>query len=152
MGINVFQKSGPGTYLVGTFNGLYDWRPGRGTSLDHFSGKLPQEVNAGSKPFGEELVSGYLLLGSGDEVCLDYNRGAISMDNDVKIPVMPSDILENSPMSWWNFSLEVHTGRIFKFLIADFYILIIPLMGLFGTILVVSGLVVWIKLYVRKNR
>ena len=152
MGINVFQKSGPGTYLVGTFNGLYDWRPGRGTSLDHFSGKLPQEINAGSKPFGEELVSGYLLLGSGDEVCLDYNRGAISMENDVKIPVMPSDILENSPMSWWNFSLEVHTGRICKFLIEDFYILIIPLMGLFGTILVVSGLVVWIKLYVRKNR
>jgi hypothetical protein len=152
MGINVFQKTGPGKYLVGTFNGLYDWMPGKGISHDHFSGLAPQEINTGSKPFGEVMASGYLVLGNGKQLFLDYNRGAISVNGNEEFPAMPSNIQENSPMSWWNFALEVHTGRIFKFLIGDFYILIIPLMGIFGTILVVSGLIVWIKLYVRKNR
>jgi hypothetical protein len=34
----------------------------------------------------------------------------------------------------------------------DFYILLVPLLGIFGNILIIIGLVVWIKLYVRKNR
>jgi hypothetical protein len=153
MGINVFQKAGPGKYLVGSFNGLYDWylRDGVTHVADHFSGKIPKQINSGSKPFGDEMVAGYLKLENGHSLYFDYNKGAISLNN-LEMPPMPSEILENSPMSWWNFSLEVHTGRIFKPLTGDFYILIVPLLGIFGTILVISGLIVWIKLYLRKNR
>jgi hypothetical protein len=65
MGINVFQKTGYGTYLVGTFNGLYDWIPKDGYSRNHINGKLPGEYNTRSKPFGDEMVSGNLKLESG---------------------------------------------------------------------------------------
>ena len=166
MGINVFQKTGPFTYLVGTFNGLYDWSPGDGVPKgwspkglesqgdgvprDHFNGQIPKQLNTASKPFGNEMVSGYWSSGNGKEIYFDYNRGAIST-RDLPMPEMPSEILEKSPMSWWNVALEVHTGRIFKPLIGDFYILIVPLFGIFGTILVISGIIVWIKLYARKN-
>ena len=98
------------------------------------------------------MASGYLETSNGRQVYFDYNIGAVSLDYKGKFPAMPIKTLENSPISWWIFALEMHTGRIFQFLIGDFYILIVPLMGIFGTLLVISGLVVWIKLYVRKNR
>ena len=98
------------------------------------------------------MVSGYLKLENGKEVYFDYNLGAMVFERNGKFPAMPAEIIEKSPMSWWNFALEVHTGRIFKPLMGDFYILIIPLLGIFGTILVISGIIVWIKLYARKNR
>jgi hypothetical protein len=162
MGINVFQKSGTGKYLVGSFNGLYDWNlrdgvpwdgvPRDGVPRDHLTGQLFDFTRAGSKPFGEEMVSGYLKMEIGKEVYFDYNRGGVVLNSKDTLPPMPREILEKSRMSWWNFALEVHTGRILKPLIGDFYILIVPLMGIFGTILVISGFIVWIKLYVRKNR
>jgi hypothetical protein len=152
MGINVFRKTGPGTYLVGTFNGLYEWRPGEGYSLDHFTGKTPGKIDTGSKPFSDRMISGYWNSGSGAEVVFDYNHGALTPGERRGFPAMPAEILEASGMSWWNFALEVHTGRIFQFLIGDFYILIIPIFGIFGSIMTISGLIVWIKLYVRKNR
>jgi hypothetical protein len=155
----VFQKTGQGKYLVGTFNGLYDWshrdgvpRDWSGVSYNHFSGKAPEISNTGSKPFGDEMVSGYLKLKTGVEIYFDYNRGAIILNSKENMPAMPAEILAKSPMSWWNFALEVHTGRIFKPFTGEFYILIVPLLGIFGTILVISGLIVWIKLYARKNR
>ncbi len=152
MGINVFEKTGPGNYLVGTFNGLYDWYPHEGYSRNHITGKVPGMVDTGSKPFGEHMISGYWKTYNEKEVIFDYNNGALSMNQEDKIPEVPSEILAESPMSWWNFALEVHTGRIFKFLTGDFYILIVPLLGIFGTILIISGIIVWVKLFNRKNR
>jgi len=165
----VFQKTGHGIYLVGTFNGLYYWSqragvpgdgvPGAGVpgdwsgvSYNHLSGLSPEIFHAGSKPFGDEMVSGYLKFGSGKEIYFDYNRGAIILNSKENMPAMPAEILDKSPMSLWNLALEVHTGRIFKPLMGNFYILLVPLLGIFGTILVISGLIVWIKLYARKNR
>ncbi len=152
MGINVFHKTGYGQYLVGTFNGLYEWFPSKGISVNALTGKAPEQFNAGSKPFGDVMVSGYLKLESGNSVYFDYNRGAISIGKQKIIKDMPQKIIEKSPVSWWNFALEVHTGRIFKPLMGGLYILIVPLMGIFGTILIISGIIIWIKLYVRKTR
>lgn len=158
MGINVFEKTGAGKYLVGTFNGLYDWYlkrdgvPWDGVPFNHLTGRPPQPSNSKSKPFGDEMVSGYLKLENGNSVYFDYNKGAVTPGNQWFLPPMPAEIVADSPMSLWNFALEVHTARIFKPLIGDFYILIVPLLGIFGTVLIISGIVVWIKLYVRKNR
>lgn len=150
MGINVFKKLSTGTYLVGSFNGLYEWSPENGLSRNHINLKTPQKINTRSKPFGEEMVNGYLKFVNGEDVYFDYNKGAVTLNRMDKFPAMPTEIIKESPMSWWNFALEVHTGRIFKPFVGDFYILIVPLLGIFGTILVISGLVIWIKLYVRK--
>jgi uncharacterized iron-regulated membrane protein len=97
------------------------------------------------------MAAGYFKLDNGEEVYFDYNYGAVVLNKTRNFPSMPGEIIQKSPMSWWNFALEVHTGRIFKPIIGDFYILLVPLMGLFGTILVISGLVIWIKLFLRKK-
>ena len=157
MGINVFQKDDDGNYLVGTFNGLYKWQlkrdgvPG-GWSPKGMESHLPAEnIIQKSKPFGNEMISGYVKLENGNSVCFDYNRGAVSIHGDLVFDEMPAEIIEKSPMSWWNFALEVHTGRIFKPLLGNLYILIIPIFGVFGTLLVITGIIIWIKLYARKN-
>jgi hypothetical protein len=152
MGINVFHKTGYGRYLVGTFNGLYEWFPSKGISINALTGQAPEQFNAGSKPFGEVMVSGYLELESGNSVYFDYNTGAATIGEQKISKEMPEVIIEKSPMSWWNVALEVHTGRIFKPVTGGFYILIVPLMGIFGSMLIISGIIIWIKLYVRKTR
>jgi hypothetical protein len=151
MGINVFEKTGPMTYLVGSFNGLYEYRPAESMTTNYIPGGMMAIVNSAGKPFGENMVSGYWSGEKGKEVYFDYNRGAVSLNMHFRFPEMPSDIIGESPISWWNFALEVHTGRIFKPVIGDFYILVIPLFGIFGAILTISGIIIWIKLYVRKH-
>lgn len=161
MGINVFRKEGEDLYLVGSFNGLYAWnfrdgvsvkRDGVSSGRDSISKKQDGVPVNNSKPFGDQMVSGYLKLENGNSAYFDYNKGAVPLSEGFKPSPMSVEIIDKSPMSWWNFALEVHTGRIFKPLIGDLYILIVPLFGIFGTILVISGIIVWIKLYVRKNR
>ena len=60
---------------------------------------------------------------------------------------MPENIISDSPMSLWNFMLEVHTMRIFQFLIGDFYVLIIPVAGINILILLIAGYILKQRLY-----
>jgi uncharacterized iron-regulated membrane protein len=62
---------------------------------------------------------------------------------------MPEKIA-GQPISLWNTALEIHTGRIFQSILGDFYILIVPLTGLSLLFILISGFVVWFKLF-RKN-
>jgi uncharacterized iron-regulated membrane protein len=56
---------------------------------------------------------------------------------------MTPEILEKSPISLWNVKLEIHTGRIFQSLVGDYYILIVPLVGLFSLVILITGFLVW---------
>lgn len=153
MGINVLERVAPGEFLIGSFSGLFLWKPSTGQAIDVITGRAPPEkADPRARPIGEHMAAGYLSLPSGASYSFDYNQGAVELNNRGQLPSMPAQIIETAGMSWWNFALEVHTARIFNFLIGDFYILVVPLLGIFGTIMTISGLIVWIKLYARKNR
>ncbi|MDP2723859.1 MAG: hypothetical protein Q8O72_13980 [Bacteroidales bacterium] len=78
------------------------------------------------------------------EYFFDFNSGMHGLTRtSVEIP-MPAEI-SGLPMSLWNVALEIHTARIYQPLIGDFYILIVPLMGLVMMFILVSGFVVWYK-------
>ena len=64
---------------------------------------------------------------------------------------MPQNILGECGISLWNFSLEVHTGRIFQNILGIFYILLVPLSGMAGIVVVISGYLLWRKKYKTKN-
>jgi uncharacterized iron-regulated membrane protein len=64
---------------------------------------------------------------------------------------MTEEIRKASPMSLWNAALEMHTGRIFEKWIGPFYILIVPLAGICILIVLMSGFLLWWKLY-RKRK
>lgn len=60
---------------------------------------------------------------------------------------MPEQLVSESRISLWSLCLELHTGRIFEFVTGGFYILIVPLAGLAGIIVVFSGYILWRRKY-----
>ena len=151
MGINVFRKLNSGDYLVGSFLGLYRWQPERGLIWNQITGSRDVSINRGGPPLGEFMSSGLLMNSKGSAYHMDYNIGSLPIIGS-SMQQMPTEILSAAPMSLWSFSLEVHTGRFFKFLFGDFYILIVPLLGLLTFSILISGFVVWLKLLIRKTK
>jgi hypothetical protein len=71
--------------------------------------------------------------------------GAINVTGPERFAALPQEIIKNTPISLWSTALEIHTGRIYHFLIGDFYVLIVPLTGLVVLFILISGLVVWLN-------
>lgn len=144
MGINVFEQLEAEMFVVGSFNGLFLWQPEFNYVRDMISGEVPKEKSSAGSPLGKHLISGLIRLPKHNLV-FEYGNGLLSQD----IP-MPEKIA-NEPMPLWNFALEVHTARIFQGMLGSFYILIIPLFGLAVLLILVSGLMRWLKKYRRKK-
>lgn len=142
MGINVFKNTGPGRYLVGSFSGLYDWIPAHNYISDHVSGNPLKDAGSRGNPFGNIPVAGMITINENDYI-FEYLRGAVNYNSELQFPEMPEHITRKSPISLWNLSLEIHTGRIFSFLLGDFYILYIPIVGIGTMLILVSGFVIW---------
>ncbi len=149
MGCNVLQSFGEQNYLVGSFNGMFLWNPNTGDVYDFFTRK-PSTAPAGlARPISANMVAGF-VEGENSAFWFDFNRGAIVL-NGSEFPEMTSEIRDYSPMSLWNFALEIHTGRIFENIIGPFYILFVPLAGICVLLVLVSGFFVWWMVY-RKKR
>lgn len=143
MGVTVLDNMGNNTLCVGSFNGLFAWNYESGDVWDLIEKKpwfMP--AKAGS-PVGDHKISGFTLHFGKYPLIFDYDKGTGSPFNREKFPPMPVEILEKSPMSLWNVSQEIHTGRIYQPLIGPFYILIVPLTGLSGVALLITGIVLW---------
>ncbi len=143
MGINVFGVIGPGRYRIGSFSGIFDWNPATGEITDCFTGMEYVDTGRGGAPFGNLTVAGYLRTGSGHEYIFDYAAGAIGLKSAPPFTEMPVQVAEASPISLWNASLEVHTGRIFEPLLGPFYILVVPICGLAILLIQVTGFFAW---------
>jgi hypothetical protein len=145
MGLNVFKCLSEKKYLAGSFNGMYIWNLHNGTIYDFFTGNPYSPPQGMVSPVGANMAAG--LVEAGDDAWwFDYNRGAIPLSGR-SFPQMPEDIIEQSPLSIWNTSLEIHTGRIFEHIVGPFYILYVPLSGLCLIMVLISGFFIWWKVY-----
>jgi len=77
------------------------------------------------------------------EVLFDFMGGAISLSGGKWFPPMPEEIIASSPISLWNTALEIHTGRIFQPILGEFYILVVPVVGLFALEISIIGFLAW---------
>lgn len=152
MGINVFEKISRGEYLVGSFYGLYRWMPDYGFVQDYISKSTNISINPAGPPLGKFMAAGFVRKNDGVEYHIDYNMGAIPLNSKKSFAKMPASVLQKSPMSLWNFALEIHTGRFFKFFFGVFYILLVPIIGLLVFTTILSGVIIWVKLYIRKRK
>ncbi len=149
MGLNIFKPAGELKYLTGSFNGLFLWDLRSEQISDLFTGEPYVAPQGMSNPIGANMAAGLVEAGE-NAWWFDYNRGAISLSGK-PFPPMPEEILKKSPMSLWNVSLEIHTGRIFEHLVGPFYILYVPLAGLCLIMVLVSGFFVWWKAHRKKK-
>ncbi len=138
MGINVLDQIGKGTYLIGSFNGLFLWQPATGSVKDYITGQVPAQRSSAGSPIGQHLITG-MIVQDKERLIFDYNVGL--MNKHISMP----EVLVNSPMPLWNVALEIHTARIFQNLIGLFYLLIIPLFGISTLLILLSGILVWLK-------
>ncbi|MEA3443098.1 MAG: PepSY domain-containing protein [Bacteroidota bacterium] len=148
MGVNVLQKVGSNKYLVGSFEGLFEWQPASGNIIDHITKEKYIKPEIKGPPIGEYLVTGMSKDFRNNEIYFTYNKGAISKNEKIGFAEMPEEI-QRQPISLWNIALEVHTARIYAFFVGNFYFLIIPLAGLLILFILISGFIVWYKLHQR---
>jgi hypothetical protein len=151
MGLNVFEPLGHTSYMVGSFTGMYIWDIGKGLVNDFFTGMPVAGPATAGRPVGANMVAGWVAGPEPKAWWFDYNRGAVAMGGNLPFPEMSREMIAKTPSSWWNFALEVHTGRIFEHLIGPFYILIVPLAGLSLVIVLISGFLIWWMGYRKKK-
>lgn len=151
MGINTLKNFSDGAYIIGSFNGLFLWHPSHPEIYDYAQGKFYQG-NASGRPIGDFKITGLITDINRNQYMFDYDKGVIPLYHTKEFPEMPKNVLDESKMSLWNLSLEIHTGRFFQGLIGNFYILIVPLSGLLGIMVVLSGYLLWRKRYRKKNK
>jgi len=151
MGCNVLEKKGESSYLVGSFNGLFLWNPFTGHVVDYLSGSPYQPPKVAGPPISKDMIDGWYADISGDEFYFDYNQGFLPIRSNVAFGEMSSEIISKSPISLWNLSLEVHTGRIFEPIFGMFYILYVPLAGICILIVLISGFFIWWVGYRKKQ-
>lgn len=152
MGCNVLEKKGESTYLVGSFNGMFLWNPLNGQVFDYLSGGLYQAPQVAGPPVSKDMIDGWFTDGFGNEFYFDYNQGVLPIRNTVLFGEMSAEITDKSPISLWNLSLEVHTGRIFEPILGMFYILYVPLAGICILIVLISGFFIWWMGYRKKTK
>lgn len=149
MGITAFEKREDGSYLVGSFSGLFLWHPARPQVLNAVDGSV-YVVPSSGRPVGDYKVTGTVRTAGGDLFLADYDKGMLPVGHDKDFPPMPEVIKQASPLSLWNVCLEIHTGRFFQDWLNDFYLLIVPLTSLLGSVVVISGYLLWRRKYRRK--
>lgn len=151
MGVTVLKNAENGALVVGSFEGLFLWDYHTGYVYDVMKQQeYIRPVKAGP-PVGDFKITGYGFDKKGREIVFDYSHGATGIFGKADFPEMPAEILKKSPMSLWNVALEVHTARFYKVILGNFYILIVPLTGMFTLLILISGIVLWFK-YHRKSR
>ncbi|MBN2891700.1 MAG: PepSY domain-containing protein [Bacteroidales bacterium] len=147
MGVNVFEKADTNTYLIGSFEGLFLWNSDSGEIIDFIKkGKYTPPEKKG-RPIGEYMISGFSKDFKNKEIYFDYNSGVDCIVDEVSFVDMPKEIIKKSPISLWNFALEFHTGRIYQTIIGDFYVLVVPLVGLSVLFILISGFWVWYRVF-----
>ncbi len=151
MGVNVFKKITPKSFLVGSFEGLFVWDSSTGIIYDYIERKPFIPSSNRGIPIGRHMVAGYTNDYTGGQLFFDYNIGATLLNGNTHVPNMPQ-VIQSQPMSLWNLALEVHTMRIFNSLIGMFYILLIPLSGLAILFILISGFIVWFNIHRKKRK
>lgn len=152
MGATVFEEKKPGTWIIGSFGGLQEYN-----SLTKEIKNIVQVKS--SKNEGrpaKTMVTGYIHTKDSIAFILSHNKGLCDLKGNAvshAIP-MPEYIRDNYRMPLWNFLFELHNARIFRSVLGGFYILIIPLGGLLGLLILLSGVFdYWyVKLKGRKRK
>ncbi len=148
MGVNVFEFREKGSYLIGSFSGLFLWTPESGEVYDYIDKKYYEPPKTLGPPIGAHLVTGYVQTFDDKEFYFDFDKGATGIQND-PFTAMPEEI-KTQPMSLWNVALELHTGRFYSFILGGLYILIVPLVGFTLLFILISGFIVYWKRF--RNR
>jgi hypothetical protein len=136
-------------FLVGSFNGIYEVKDKN--VIDYMSKKTAAFVSPVIPSI--YMITGYFKTPDGEEFITTHKKGVLYLNGKNardRFP-MPRYLIKDNSISLWNYMFELHNGRIFKDLIGNFYILIIPLFSLLMLLVVISGVVYYMTELKRKK-
>lgn len=148
MGVNVLEHRKDGSWLVGSFSGLYEVNPKGREAIRNYITQAPVSPSKMSRPVSNTPVAGYITTGDQQrEYVSDYGRGMMALDREKtdltearEFPSQPHS-LDRATMSLWQVALELHTGRLYAPFIGKWGVdLFIFLLGLLSTIVFISGI------------
>ncbi len=151
MGPTVFKEDKPGSFLVGSYSGLFRTAPDSHKSIDALSLQPAHEINT-MKP-GENMCAGLVKLG--DRWWMSDHKGAprpLALPGEAYgeawgthgEPTSP-EAFQRAGLSFWNWCFELHNGRLFRDWIGPFYLLVTPLGALLFVLLSLTGLIDWLR-------
>lgn len=149
MGATVLEEYPEGGFIVGSFNGLFHI-PGDGRAIDLVTGKPVRFVSPVQT--AEKMISGYFRTPDGEEFIAAFKQGLIPIrgaESNGRFD-LPEEIRNDNRLPLWNYMFELHNGRIFKDLIGEWYILIIPLGSFLFILITLTGIFDWIYTRFRK--
>jgi hypothetical protein len=151
MGVTVLEEIDQNHLMIGSFEGLFSWNYETGEVFDLIKKQNYIRPLKKGPPIGDFKISGYSTDYRNQAIAFEYSYGALNINEPIRFPTMPTEIINKSPMSLWTLALEVHTGRIYEAFLGIFYILVVPLVGLLVLLLLISGIAVWYKYHLTKN-
>ena len=119
MGINVEERDSDGTWLIGSFNGMYRWDRRNNRVTDYFTGQPARPAKG--IPVTDNAIAGYSPHFGKGPIVINYGKGTTALPMPQRMEVLP--------MSLRNVCLEIHTGRMYTFL-GGVTVLYICLMGI----------------------
>ena len=143
MGVNVFHREAPGVWIIGSFNGIYRWKPNEGECYTFYDNTLGDTNKRNSFGLANNLVCGY-SADTYKPIMFDYAKGT------EELRPMGRD-MSNQPMSLWNFALELHVGRCYSPFLGPVSNLFVFLSGSIIMLVLVSGYVISRKIKNRQN-
>jgi hypothetical protein len=143
MGPTVFECLDSGDLLIGSYSGLFRL-PADGSPIQNaltLSRRLPQST---VRPAGI-MVTGLGQSATGDLFVSTHRNGLQPLAGEkVLFQRMPA-AMRATRLSLWNACFELHNGRFFKDFIGPFYILLTPTGALMLFLIVVTGLIAWLR-------
>lgn len=143
MGTTLLKVLADGTIAAGSFSGLYFWSLDNATAVDISGNSPPEETSL--RP-AETMAAGLLMASNKVDGYADYKKGLITIQNNlVEEESNWKPDLESTEISLYHFLFELHNGRFLRDMIGNWYILCVPLSGLFLVMVLVTGVFDWYK-------
>lgn len=144
MGATVFDTQPNGSYLVGSFSGLYRVDPIANRAVNLLADEAP-DAQRSMRP-AATMVTGWLTSPDGDAYIATHYQGLVANSGEAAEAFeMPPQVREQYRMPLWNYLFEVHNGRFFQEWLGGGYILIVPLGALLLVLITLTGVYDWLR-------
>ena len=143
MGATVLDRQADGTYLIGSFSGLFRFDPSTERAVNLLTGE-PADTQQSMRP-AETMITGRFATRAGDPVIAAHAQGLLDARGAPTDAFrMPPAVREQYRMPLWNVLFELHNGRFFREWLQGGYILIVPLGSLLFVLITLTGVYDWL--------
>lgn len=148
MGATYLETDKDSNYIMGSFSGFYKFYPDKNKYESLILNKEKKLYNR-IRPLKHFMVAGafkynkQMYIATHLEGLKDLKGKSVNLFEQPKI-------MNEIKMPLWNWNFELHNGRILKFIIGKYYILLVPFSAILFFLVILSGLYDWIFIIRRK--